>query len=171
MNKMGLQNFAVKIMIKLCFMKSVVKIFFVLLLIVITSSCVKEGHVMYTFMVYTEKPITVRLSSWGGYTMYVNGAYDSNYKFHEVVTIDPYSYLGFTKSVGDYPSASAIPASLTPAWEYIIAIECEGVSIPKEYFKNPQNWEIQPAFQINGTFTDIRLDITAEVIEQFRQNE
>lgn len=155
-------------------MKSTVKIFFILLLIGVASSCVKEGHVMYSFEVYNltkDKPMTVHLSSWGGYTMYINGLYDSDYKFHEVVTINPRSDLGFTKSVGDDPNPRTIPASLTPAWEYITAIECDGVSIPKEYFGNPENWEIQPAFQINGTFSEIRLEITAELIEQFRQTE
>lgn len=129
---------------------------------------------MYSFQVRNhieDKPITVRLSSWGGYTMYINGIYDSDYKFHEVVTINPRSDLGFSKSVGDDPNPFAIPTSLTPAWEYITAIECDGVSIPKEYFGNPQNWEIQPGFQINGTFTEIKIEITAELIEQFRQTE
>lgn len=155
-------------------MKSAVRFFFILLLIGVTSSCVKEGHVQYSFEVYNltkDKPMMVHLSSWGGYTMYINGIYDSGYRFHKEETIKPNSYLMFAKSVGDDPNPFAIPASLTSAWEYITAIACDGVSIPKEYFCNPENWEIQPAFQINGTFTNITLLITPELIEQFRQTE
>lgn len=155
-------------------MKSSVKFSFILLLIGVLSSCVKEGHVCYSFEVYNQtgdSPLTVSLSSWGGYTMYINGMYESGYKFHQEEAIRPNSYLGFVKSVGDDPDPNKIPSSLTPAWEYITAMECGGVSIPKEYFGNPANWEIQPAFQINGTFSLITLRITPELIEQFRQIE
>ncbi len=155
-------------------MKSASEFSFILLLIGVLSSCTKEGHVSYSFEVYNQTEdtsLTVSLSSWGGYMMYINGMYDSGYKFHQEEAIRPNSSLGFAKSVGDAPDPYKIPSSLTPPWEYITAIECDGVSIPKEYFGNPANWEIQPAFQINGTFSYITLLITPELIEQFRQIE
>lgn len=152
------------------FRKQIVKLL-MLTLVFILSSCVKEGYVNYSFKVHnaTKIPMTVHLSSWGNYTMYINGMYDSAYKFHKMESIEPGSYLMFSTSVGDDPDPWHIPASLTPAWEYITAIECTGVIIPKEYFSNRENWELNPAFQINGTFTIISLVITPELIEQFSQ--
>lgn len=164
---MNSYNFGLKIDI---IMKQLVKIL-IMALSFMLSSCVKEGHVNYSFEVYnaTKTPMTVHLSSWGNYTMYINGMYDSAYKFHEVESIVPGSYLMFSASVGDDPDPWHIPASLTPAWEYITAIECGGVTIPKAYFSNQENWELNPAFQINGTFTTINLVITPELIEQLLQ--
>lgn len=148
-------------------MKQVIKLLTVLILVIITSSCVKEGHVCYRFEVYntTDTPMTVHLSSWGNYSMYINDLYDSKYKFHEVETIKPYSSLIFSTEVGDDPNPNEIPSSLIPAWEYITAIECNGITISKEYFTNPTNWELSVAPQINGTFTSISLNISSELIE------
>lgn len=151
-------------------MKQVIKLFAILALIVIVSSCSKEDHVCYHFEVHnaTETPMTVNISSWGSYIMYINGVYNSKYKFHEVETIKPHSSLTFSIEVGDNPDPVGIPSSLTPAWEYITAIECDGVSIPKEYFANPENWESSFAALISGKFKSITLCISPELIEQFR---
>lgn len=148
------------------------RIFIALLLLVTISSCVKEGHVAYRFEIFnaTDMHMTVHLSSWGRYTVAVNGLYDSAYKFHEKETITSYSSLSFETQVGDDPDPWQIPMSLTPAWEYLESIECNGVTIPKEYFSNRENWELNPAFQINGTFTHISITITSELIEQFSLN-
>lgn len=109
------------------------------------------------------------MSSWGSYAMFINSIYDSKYKFHEEETIKPHSSLIFSTEVGDDPDPFEIPSSLTPAWEYITAIKCNGVTIPKEYFANRKNWELGVAPQINGTFTSIDLYISPELIEQFRK--
>lgn len=140
-------------------MKQTFKLFAIFALAVTASSCVKEGHICYRFEIYnnTGMPMTVSLSSWGGYTMSINGMYDSSYKFHEVEVIKPYSSLMFSKTVGGDPAPYGIPPSLTPAWEYITAIDCNGVAIPKEYFANRENWETNVAWQINGTFMHIVL--------------
>lgn len=152
-------------------MKRAIKLFAILALTVIASSCVKEGHVCYRFEIYnaTDAPMTVTISSWGGYNIYINDMYDSDYKFHEVETIQSHSSLMFSTEVGDDPDPCRIPSSLVPAWEYITAIECNGVTIPKAYFTNQENWELNVASQINGTFTLINLYILPELIEQFRQ--
>lgn len=149
-----------------------INFFAILTLAVIISSCVKKDHVCYRFEVYnaTDTPITVRLSSWGSYQMYINGTYDSKYKFHAEETINSNSSLIFSIEVGDNPDPKKIPSSLTPAWEYITAIECNGVAIPKAYFANRENWELNVAPQINGTFTSVGLLISPELIEQFRNN-
>ena len=115
--------------------------------------------------------MTVNLSSWGKYTMFINGLYDSKYKFHKVETIEPHSSLIFNREVGDDPDPYTIPSSLTPAWEYITTIECDGVTIPKEYFTNRENWELNVANQLNGTFTIINLCISPKLIEQFRKTD
>lgn len=145
---------------------------FLMILTVIVSSCVKEGHVNYRFEVHnaTEMPMTIHLSSWGGYNMYVNGMYDSKYKYHEIETINSHSSLIFSKEVGDDPDPYHIPTSLTLAWEYITAIDINGVTIPKAYFANRKNWELSVATQINGTFTSIRLIITPDLLDQLSPN-
>lgn len=145
-------------------MKLAIKLFLIISLAIIVSSCVKEDHVCYRFEVYntSNAPITIHLSSWGNYSMYINDMYDSKYKFHEVETIKPQSSLTFSIEVGDNPNPYKIPSSLTPAWEYVTAIECNGETIPKEYFANLDNWELSVANQINGTFTSIRLYIPSK---------
>ena len=145
---------------------------FLIMLTIIVSSCVKEGHVSYRFEVYnaTETPMTIHLSSWGGYSMYVNGMYDSKYKFHQMETIIPHSSLIFSKEVGDNPDPYTIPTSLTPPWEYITAIEINGITIPKAYFTNRENWELGVATQMNGTFTSISLIITPDLLDQLSPN-
>lgn len=153
-------------------MKRPLKLITILALTILISSCVKEGYVCYRFQVYnlTDTSLKIHLSSWGSYQMYINDMYDSRYKFHDVETIQPNLSLIFSTEVGDEPDPLKIPPSLIPAWEYITAIECNGVSIPKEYFTNPKNWELNTAMQINGTFTHITLYISPELIEQLRQN-
>lgn len=153
-------------------MKRPLKLITILALTILISSCVKEGYVCYRFQVYnlTETSLKIHLSSWGSYQMYINDMYDSKYKFHDVEMIQPNSSLIFSTEVGDEPDPLKIPPSLIPAWEYITAIECNGVAIPKEYFTNPKNWELSTAPQINGTFTHITLYISPELIEQLRQD-
>ncbi len=138
----------------------------ILALTIIASSCVKEGHVCYRFGVFnvTDMPMTVHLSSWGKYSMYINGMYDSTYKFHEVETIKPHSSIIFSTEVGDNPDPYEIPSSIIPAWQYITSIECNGVAIPKEYFTNKEKWEIGVANQINGIFTSISLSVLPELV-------
>ena len=85
-------------------------------------------------------------------------------------TITSLSSLSFEALGGDDTYPGQIPMSLTPEWEYLESIECNGVTIPKEYFSNRENWELNPAFQINGTFTHISITITSELIEQFSLN-
>jgi len=103
--------------------------------------------------------------------MYINGSYDSRHKFQEFETIKPGSQLLFETQVGDDPDPWEIPPSLTPAWDYIVAIECNGVTIPKEYFSNRENWELNVINQINGTFTHVDIVISPELIEQLVQND
>ena len=152
-------------------MKLLGKTIFILSFIMVMASCVKEGHVCYRFEIYngTDTPMTINLSSWGKYSMYINNVYSSSYKFHRTENIESNSSLIFSGDVGDDPDPNVIPASLTPAWEYILSIECDGVEIPKEYFSNLNNWELNVANQINGTFTQISLLISSELIEQFRK--
>lgn len=152
-------------------MKHIVKLL-ILALALATCSCVKEGHVCYRFVVLnaTSEPMNVRLSSWGKYTMYINGQYDSRHKFTEVETIDPNSTLIFDVQIGDDPDPNVIPSSLTPAWEYIESIEIDGVRIPKEYYANRDNWDLAVLNQINGTFTKIGLAITPELIAGLSQS-
>lgn len=135
------------------------------------TSCVEEGHVCYRFEIHnsTDGPMKINLSSWGEYSVYINGTYDSTYKFHEEETINPHSHLTFSKEIGDDPDPYKIPASLTPAWEYITAITCNGVSIPKEYFTDEKNWKLNVAYQINGTFTSIGLNITPELGQESQE--
>lgn len=146
--------------------------FLILVLAITASSCVKEGHVCYRFQVYntTDIPMTVHLSSWGEYAVYINDLYDSQYKFHQMETIKSGSSLIFDTQVGDNPDPYEIPLSIIPAWEYVVAIECNGVTIPKEYFSNRENWEFNVANQINGTFSEINLNVSPELIEQLLQN-
>ena len=124
-------------------MKSAVKILFILLFFGVASSCVKEGDVCYRFEIFngTDKPMTMNLSSWGNYSMYINGTYSSDYKFHPTEAIKSHSSLIFDKIVGDNPDPYEIPSSLTLPWEYIKLIECDGVEIPKEYYSNINNWD------------------------------
>ena len=140
-------------------MRRVVKLFIIVVIVGLVSSCVKENHVCYRFEVcnVTETPITIHLSSWGGYSMYINEMYDSKYKFHDLETIEPHSSLIFSTEVGGDPDPYKIPSSLIPAWKYITAIECGGEAIAKEYFNDPENWKLSVARQMNGTFTHIRL--------------
>ncbi|MFY1612625.1 hypothetical protein ACOMSG_07225 [Macellibacteroides fermentans] len=154
-------------------MKSTVKIFFILLLIGVASSCQKEGNVCYRFEIYngTEKPMTMNLSSWGNYIMFINGIYNSEYKFHPTEAIESHSSLIFDEIVEDNPDPYAIPSSLTLPWEYIKSIECDGVEIPKEYYSNINNWDFGVAHQINGIFSKFTLTITPELIKQFNQTE
>lgn len=136
--------------------RSLILVVSVLLLFV---SCLKEGHVAYRFEVKnaTSEPMTVYLSSWGDYKMYINGIYDSKYKFHDMEIIQPHSSLIFSIVVGDDPNPSEIPATLIPAWGYISSIEYDNIKIDKEYFRNKENWKIDVIHQINGTFTQIEL--------------
>jgi len=165
-------NLCLNYVIKLIHMKQISNFLILILLTFTISSCVKEGHVCYRFDIYngTDTPMTINLSSWGNYNIYINGMYDSEYKFHPTEAIAAHSSLMFDKSVGDNPDPYAIPASLTPPWEYITSIECGGVVIPKEYYSNINNWDFGVASQINGTFTHIELLITPELIEQFRND-
>lgn len=78
--------------------------------------------------------------------------------------------LIISTEVGDEPNPYEIPASVTPAWKYITAIECNGVAIPKEYFTNAENWELSTTSPINGTFTHINLYISQELIDQLLVN-
>lgn len=137
------------------------------------SACVKKGHVGYAFIVYnyTEKEMKVHLTSWGHYTMYINGIYSSRHKFQEVETITPGEMLQFYDEVGDDPDPAVLPASLTMPWVYITAIECDGVSVPSSYFSQPGNWENAVLHQINGTYSHWVLAITPELLEQFRTSE
>lgn len=153
-------------------MKQVNKFFSILTLALIMASCTKEDSVSYRFEVQnlTDTSITVKLSSWGSYNIAINGMFDSKYKFQEVETIKPNGSLTFSKNVGGNSEPYEIPSSLTPAWEYITAIECDGVTIPKEYFTKRENWELNVEHQINGTFTYIKLYILPELIEQIRNN-
>lgn len=143
---------------------------FVIVLLFALSSCLDEDSVEYRFEIAntTETPMEIHLSSWGGYTMYINEMYDSKYKFHEVETIHPHSSIIFSKVVGNNPEARNIPNSLIPPWNYITSITCNGVIIPKEYYANQDNWEINVAYQLNGTFTHIDFYITQELIERFQ---
>lgn len=142
--------------------------FLILVLVIAASSCVKKGYVCYRFEVCnaTDAPMTVHLSSWGRYTVSINGMYDSGCKFHDVETIKSGASLIFNAQVGDNPNPHEIPSSIVPAWNYIVAIECNEKTIPKEYFSNRENWELNVANQINGTFSEIRLVITPEQLSQ-----
>lgn len=153
-------------------MKRTIKIFVIFALAIIASSCTKENQVCYRFEVHNaiNMPMTIRLSSWGNYEMYINNIFDSKYEFHEVEIINPHSGLIFSKTVGDDPDPYEIPLGLKPGWKYISAIECDGVSIPKAYFVNQENWERRVASQINGIFTIYSFIISPELIEQFRTN-
>lgn len=148
------------------------RIFIVIALAIMSVSCVKEGHVCYRFEIVnaTEKDMTVRLSQWGNYAMYINLVYDSEYSFHEVETIKAHSSLIFSTDVGDNPDPRSIPPSITPAWEYIKAIECNGVAIDKEYFTDIKNWELAAVSQINGKFTMITLVVTPELLERLNND-
>ncbi|WP_446787280.1 hypothetical protein [Macellibacteroides fermentans] len=154
-------------------MKSTVKIFFILLLIGVASSCQKEGDVCYRFEIYngTEKTMTMNLSSWGNYIMFINGIYNSEYKFHPTEAIESHSSIIFDEIVEDNPDPYAIPSSLTLPWEYIKSIECDGVEIPKEYYSNINNWDFGVVHQINGIFSKFTLIITPELIKQLSQTE
>ena len=135
-------------------MKSTVNIFCILLLIGVASSCQKEGNVCYRFEIYngTEKPMTMNLSSWGNYIVFINGIYNSEYKFHPTEAIESHSSLIFDKNVEDNPDPYAIPSSLTLPWEYIKSIECDGVEIPKEYYSNINNWDLGANFGGDCTY-------------------
>lgn len=145
-----------------------------LCLIFLLSSChLEEDEVQYNFVIYnwTETPVELTLSSWGAYHVYIDGMYDSRRKFSERETISPGNYMQFSQIVGDNPDAGEIPPSIIPAWEYIVSIECGGVSIPKSFFADRANWKIAGAHQFTGTFSDVFLEITPELLEQFKANQ
>ena len=156
------------------FVKRILNLSFIFTLSIILSSCDKEGYVSYCFDVNntTDMPMTVHLSSWGDYQMFINGFNDPKYKFHESEDIKPYSYLGFVVYVSDDSDSYEIPSSLIPAWEYITAIECDGVTIPKEYFCDQENWEFSVSRSPFSGMTSINLNlfITPELIEKIRNN-
>ena len=130
-------------------------------MIFLLSSCrMEEDEVQYNFIIHntTETPITIELSSWGAYHVYIDGMYDSRHKFSESETISPNNNMQFSQIVGDN----------LPAWEYITAMKCGGVSIPRSFFTDRTNWETSVAFQINGTFSEIVFVITPELLEEFR---
>lgn len=134
------------------------------------SACVEEGHVGYKFIVHnhTEADMKIHLTSWGRYTMYINGYYSSKHKFQEVETIEAGKTLAFYTEVGDDPDPAVLPASLTMPWTYITAIECDGALVPFSYFSQSDNWENSVLHQINGTYSYWSLSITPELLEQFR---
>ena len=140
-------------------------------MIFLLSSCrMEEDEVQYNFIIHnaTETPITIGLSSWGAYHVYIDGMYDSRHKFSESETISPNNNMQFSQIVGDNPNPHEIPSSVVPAWEYITAMKCGGVSIPRGFFTDRANWETSVAFQINGTFSEIVFVITPELLEEFR---
>ena len=142
-----------------------------LCLIFLLSSChLEEDEVQYNFVIYnwTETPVELTLSSWGAYHVYIDGMYDSRRKFSEQETISPGNYMQFSQIVGDNPNPHEIPSSVVPAWEYITAMKCGGVSIPRSFFTDRANWETSVAFQINGTFSEIVFVITPELLEEFQ---
>lgn len=152
-------------------MKQLVRFYSVLFWVAFfLSACVKKGHVGYEFIVYneTEVDMKVHLTSWGRYTMYINGSYDSRHKFQEVETIEPRNSLVFYAEVGGDPDPAVMPASLVMPWAYITAIECNGISVPSSYFSWPDNWENAVLHQINGTYSRWGLIITPELLEEFR---
>ncbi|MCC8147145.1 MAG: hypothetical protein LIO93_12090 [Bacteroidales bacterium] len=151
-------------------MRQVIKLFTILAITVMVSSCMMdEDEVCYRFKVFnvTDTEMKIHLSSWGNYAMIINDKGSSDHKFHGVETINPHSSLEFVKTVGGDPNPWVIPSSLTPAWEYIIKIECDGVTIPKEYVSNQENWDLGVVAQFNGTATQIQLYILPELIEQY----
>ena len=122
-------------------------------MIFLLSSCrMEEDEVQYNFIIHnaTETPITIELSSWGAYHVYIDGMYDSRHKFSESETISPNNNMQFSQIVGDNP------------------MKCGGVSIPRSFFTDRANWETSVAFQINGTFSEIVFVITPELLEEFR---
>ena len=149
-------------------------------MIFLLSSCrMEEDEVQYNFIIHnaTETPITIELSSWGAYHVYIDGMYDSRHKFSESETISPNNNMQFSQIVGDNPNPHEIPSSVVPAWEYITAMKCGGVSIPRSFlgvsiprsfFTDRANWETSVAFQINGTFSEIVFVITPELLEEVR---
>ena len=76
--------------------------------------------------------------------------------------------MQFSQIVGDNPNPHEIPSSVVPAWKYITAMKCGGVSIPRSFFTDRANWETSVAFQINGTFSEIVFVITPELLEEFQ---
>ena len=130
----------------------------------------EEDEVQYNFIIHnaTETPITIELSSWGAYHVYIDGMYDSRHKFSESETISPNNNMQFSQIVGDNPNPHEIPSSVVPAWKYITAMKCGGVSIPRSFFTDRANWETSVAFQINGTFSEIVFVITPELLEEFQ---
>ena len=127
-------------------------------MIFLLSSCrMEEDEVQYNFIIHnaTETPITIELSSWGAYHVYIDGMYDSRHKFSESETISPNNNMQFSQIVGGNPNPSEI-------------LKCGGVSIPRSFFTDRANWETSVAFQINGTFSEIVFVITPELLEEFR---
>lgn len=142
-----------------------------LCIIFLLPSCrLEEDEVQYNFIIHnaTETPISIGLSSWGAYHVYIDGMYDSRHKFSECETISPHNDMQFSQIVGGNPNPSEIPSSVVPAWEYITAMKCGGVSIPRSFFTDRANWETSVAFQINGTFSETVFVITPELLEKFR---
>lgn len=134
------------------------------------SSChLENDEVQYNFIIHntTETPVTLTLSSWGAYHIYIDGTYDSRHKFSKQETISPHNFIQFSQIVDDNPDAGEISLSIIPVWEYITSIECGGVSIPKEFFANRTNWDISVARQINGVFSDVQFVITPDLIKRF----
>ena len=112
-------------------------------MIFLLSSCrMEEDEVQYNFIIHnaTETPITIELSSWGAYHVYIDGMYDSRHKFSESETISPNNNMQFSQIVGDNPNPHEIPSSVVPAWEYITAMKCGGVSIPRSFFTDRANF-------------------------------
>ena len=86
-------------------------------MIFLLSSCrMEEDEVQYNFIIHnaTETPITIELSSWGAYHVYIDGMYDSRHKFSESETISPNNNMQFSQIVGDNPNPHEIPSSVVP---------------------------------------------------------
>ena len=68
-----------------------------LCIIFLLPSCrLEEDEVQYNFIIHnaTETPISIGLSSWGAYHVYIDGTYDSRHKFSECETISPHMKCG-----------------------------------------------------------------------------
>lgn len=146
--------------------------FFVVLMVVpfVATSCVKEGHVACHFKIFnaTESDVIVKFSSWGVFFVTHDGMWQSGHKFHDTETITPRNSLIMSVEVED-DNYYNIPPSVTPAWEYITEISCNGVVVPKEYYVDQKNWDVGVVSQLNGKFIEVRLLITPELLAQFAE--
>ena len=82
-----------------------------LCIIFLLPSCrLEEDEVQYNFIIHnaTETPISIGLSSWGAYHVYIDGMYDSRHKFSECETISPHNDMQFSQIVGGNPNPSEI---------------------------------------------------------------